>query len=352
MARWIILSILIPLLLAGSCEKEKEGRAKDPNPYFRIMFYNVENLFDTEDDPLINDQEFLPSSEKEWNQSRYQDKLSKIAWIIGEAGEDTLPVLVGLAEIENRKTLDDLLTVAPLRGQDYRIIHQESPDLRGIDVALLYRANFFKPLTTDFIRLHFPSDTALKSRDILFCQGIMASGDTLCVFVNHWPSRSSGEVESRPLRMVAAKAVKAKIDSIRNTGRGTHFLLMGDFNDEPGDLSVISGLEARLSFEDINGMELYDLSVKLKDGFPGGTYKYKGTWNLLDHMVVSGTLMDTTRNLYVKTSDIHVFANSRILEEDKQNLGEQPFRTYWGNNYHGGYSDHLPVLLDLHYKRR
>jgi predicted extracellular nuclease len=352
MARWIILSLLVPFLFAASCEKLKEGQAKDPNPYLRVMFYNVENLFDIEDDPLVNDEEFTPSSEKEWNQVKYQEKLSRIAWVIGAAGKDTLPPLVGLAEIENRGTLVDLLNTSPLAGQDYKIIHQESPDLRGIDVALLYRANFFTPLSTNFIRLSFPSDTALRSRDILFCKGVLVTGDTLCLFVNHWPSRSSGEVESRPLRMVAALAVKERIDSIRATDPGAKIIVMGDFNDEPQDLSVISGLQAQLAFGNIQPTGLYDLTISLKDDFPGGTYKYKGTWNLLDHIVVSGTLMDTTRNLYVKSSDIHAFAISRILEEDKQNLGEQPFRTYWGNNYHGGYSDHLPVYLDLHYKSR
>jgi predicted extracellular nuclease len=351
MTRWIIVLFLIPLLFAGSCEKLKEAEVKDPNPYFRIMFYNVENLFDTEDDPEIDDQEFLPSSDKEWNLSRYRDKLSKLAWVIGEAGGDTLPILVGLAEIENRNTLEELISTAPLAGQDYGIIHRESPDKRGIDVALLYRANYFTPLTSNFLRLSFPTDTSLRSRDILYCKGRLASGDTLYVFVNHWPSRSSGEVESRPLRLAAAQAVKASIDSIMGSDPGADIVVMGDLNDEPQDLSVISGLQAELSFEIVQASKLYDLTIRLKDGFPGGTYKYKGTWNLLDHMVVSGSLMDTLRNFYVKTADIHVFANSRILEEDKQNMGQQPFRTYWGNNFHGGYSDHLPIYLDLRYKR-
>ncbi len=349
--RVLLLLCLIPILLAGSCEKEKPAVNGDRNPHYRVMFYNVENLFDAEDDPLINDSEFQPGSEKKWTVERYHDKLDKIARIIGEVGQDTLPILVGLCEIENRRTLDDLIALAPLANQDYRIVHRESPDYRGIDVALLYRANYFNLLSQHFFPVWFPFDSAVRTREILYAKGVLGGKDTVHVFVNHWPSRSSGEVESRPLRAFVASAVRARVDSILAANNHANIVITGDFNDEPQDLSVVSALRALLTFQDTRAGELYDLTALLKSGFPGGTYKYKGNWNLLDHMVISGSLMDTTRSLYARTSDIHVFAPSRILEEDKEYMGDRPIRTYLGPYYHGGYSDHLPVYLDIHYRR-
>ncbi|OFY53502.1 MAG: hypothetical protein A2X22_02170 [Bacteroidetes bacterium GWF2_49_14] len=315
------------------------------------MFYNVENLFDAADDPLINDAEFLPGSNKKWTHERYQDKLDKIARIIGDVGHDTLPILVGLCEIENRRTLDDLLSKSPLASQDYRIVHRESPDYRGIDVALLYRANYFNLLSQHFFPVWFPFDTAVRTREILYAKGILGGKDTLHVFVNHWPSRSSGEVESRPLRAFVASAVRARVDSILAGSSHANIVITGDLNDEPQDLSIVSALRARLAFDDPKSGELYDLTALLKSGYPGGTYKYKGTWNQLDHMVISGSLMDTTRSLYARTADMHVFTASRILEEDTEYMGDRPFRTYLGPYYHGGYSDHLPVFLDIHFRR-
>jgi hypothetical protein len=158
-------------------------------------------------------------------------------------------------------------------------------------------------------------------------------------------------VESRPLRAFVATAVRIRVDSILAGNSHASIIITGDFNDEPMDLSIVSALRAHLAYDDPQSEELYDLTGLLKSGYPGGTYKYRGSWNLLDHMVISGSLMDTTRGLYVRTSDMHVFATSKILEEDKEYMGERPFRTYLGPYYHGGYSDHLPVFLDIRYKR-
>jgi predicted extracellular nuclease len=342
---------VLPLLLAGSCEKDKPLVTGDPNPYYRIMFYNVENLFDTEDDPLTNDGEFMPDSEKEWTDARYRDKLKKIVRVITDLGGDTLPVLVGMCEIENRHTLDDLLALPGLSGTDYRIVHQESPDRRGIDVGLLYRNRYFSLIRSEFIPIFIPFDTAVRTRDILYISGILGGIDTLHLFVNHWPSRSSGEVESRPLRMHVARAVKARVDSILMVSPGAHIVMTGDFNDEPEDKSVVSGLQALLSTASPREDKLYDLSQAISEKEPSGSYKYKGTWNVLDHMVVSGVLLDTANLLYVKPIDVHAFSAGYLLEEDREYMGQRPYRTYLGPHYHGGYSDHLPVYLDIHYRK-
>jgi endonuclease/exonuclease/phosphatase family metal-dependent hydrolase len=323
----------------------------DPNPHFRVMFYNTENLFDVIDDPLINDEEFLPGSQKKWTEGRYQEKIGHIAKVIKDLGEDTLPVLVGLCEVENRKTVDDLINTTVLKGLDYKIIHRESPDSRGIDVALLYRSRYFQLIDSHFFPIRFPFDTAVRTREVLYANGILGGKDTLHVFVNHWPSRSSGEIQTRPLRVWVAEAVRYRVDSILRKSPKAQILITGDFNDEPMDLSVVSGLKALLSYDKPDDGNLYDLTQGLKNSSPGGTYKYKGSWNLLDHAVVSGSILDTSRLLYSRPSDLHVFQAKYLLEPDKTNMGDQPLRTYLGNFYQGGYSDHLPVYLDIHYRK-
>ncbi len=349
--KYLGILFLSALLLAASCEKQPPSGITDPNPHYRVMFYNVENLFDAVNDPLINDEEFLPGSQKKWTEARYQDKIDHIAKVIRDLGNDTLPVLVGLCEVENRKTVDDLISGSILKGLDYKVIHQESPDSRGIDVALLYRSRYFQLLDSHFIPIRFPFDTAVRTREVLYAHGILGGKDTLHVFVNHWPSRSSGEVQSRPLRVFVAETVRSRVDSILAVSPKAQILITGDFNDYPEDKSIVDGLRAFLTFESPASGHLYELTHGLKDTPPGGTYKYKGSWDYLDHMVVSGSVLDTTRAFYSRPSDLHVFQADYLLTEDKTNLGDQPLRTYLGNFYQGGYSDHLPIYLDLHYRR-
>ena len=349
--KYIGFLTFISLLLAASCEKDKPSGVIDANPHFRVMFYNVENLFDAINDPIINDEEFLPGSQKNWTESRYQNKIDHIAQVIKDLGEDTLPALVGLCEVENRKTVDDLINKTELKGLDYKIIHRESPDSRGIDVALLYRSRYFRLIGSQFFAIRFPSDSTLHTREILYAYGILGGKDTLHVFVNHWPSRSSGEVKTRPLRLWVAEAVRYRVDSILTKSPSAQIVIAGDFNDEPVDNSVVSGLSALLSYEKFVAGNLYDLTQGLKKTSPGGTYKYKGVWNLLDHMVVSGSVLDTSRILYSRPTDLHVFQAKYLLEPDEANMGVQPRRTYLGNYYQGGYSDHLPVYLDIHYRK-
>jgi predicted extracellular nuclease len=349
--KYISFLVLASLLLAASCEKQQPSAATDPNPSFRVMFYNTENLFDAVDDPAINDEEFLPGSQKKWTEIRYEEKLDHVAKVIRDLGKDTLPILVGLCEVENRKTVDDLIGKTSLKGTDYKVVHKESPDSRGIDVALLYRSRYFQLLDSHFIKIEYPADPEFKTRDILYARGILVSKDTLHVFVNHWPSRSSGEIRTRPLRVFVAEQVKQRVDSILQRNPTAQIVITGDFNDEPMDLSVISGLKALLTYNNPERSGLYDLTNQLKNGTPGGSYKYKGTWSTLDHMVVSGSLLDTTRQLYSRPSDLHVFHEDYLLEADKENLGNRPLRTYMGSYYQGGYSDHLPVYLDIRYRK-
>ncbi len=345
-----LISLLL-FLLTSTCDRQATSVDTDPNPFYRVMFYNVENLFDVEDDLKTNDQEFLPESSKSWSRKRYENKLDRIARVIRDLGGDTLPAVIGLCEIENRTTLDDLIHRSPLKSAGYQVVHQESPDQRGIDVGLLYRSGYFQPLNHRFIRVDFPDEPHIVTRDILYVSGILGQLDTLHLVVSHWPSRSGGEVPSRPRRVQVGSLIRQAVDSVRALSPEARIVIMGDFNDEPHDLSVREGLGAVGFTETLDARALYDLTTILKKGQPGGTYKYLGTWNLLDHFVVSGVMLDTASMLYTKQTDMQVFSADYLLEPDEKYLGLMPYRTYKGPVYHGGYSDHLPIYLNIRYRR-
>jgi len=348
--KYIVVLIVFGLLLSNSCEKEKPVlHPVDHNPYYRFMWYNVENLFDTLNNPDKQDDDFTPDGECHWNTERYIDKLNKINRVIHAVGGDSLPVLIGLAEVENRLVLEDLLSKTTLNGRGYRIVHHESPDYRGIDVALLYRSPFFRLLSTKFYPIWFPFDTTVRTREILYVKGVLGDLDTLHIFLNHWPSRSGGEFHSRPRRIFVAEFLKSRTDSIFRADSQARVVITGDFNDEPQDLSIVSGLHAGLQFDNPQPAVLYDLTGYLETVTSTGSYKYKGDWNFLDQFIVSGTLLDTLRPVYSRVTDHQVYQSYFLMERDESYLGSKPYRTYLGSYYHGGYSDHLPVFLNLRY---
>ncbi len=343
------------LLLALSCTTGKNSANNDSklnseftNTSYRIMFYNTENLFDTEDDPETSDSEFLPEGARYWSDSRYKQKLSNIYKVIVAVGEWDLPKLVGLSEIENRKVLNDLLNYTPLYKTDYKIIQYESPDARGIDVALLYRSDYFTPVAQRAIRVVWPASIGSgTTRDILYVKGVTANGDTLNVYVNHWPSRWGGQMETEEKRMFVAKMVKNHSDSILNDNPQANIIIMGDLNDYPTDRSLTESLKANTSFDRIKSDKLYNLSYYLQEVKKLGTHKYNGQWGILDQIIVSGALLDTVGNIYTTPDDAHVFNADFLLEPDDKFPGKRPDRTYIGFKYHGGYSDHLPTYIDL-----
>lgn len=315
--------------------------------YLRIMFYNVENLFDTENDSLINDDEFLPDGARFWNYKRYWDKLQHISSVVTAVGGWNPPDLIGLCELENRKVLEDLCVKSSLSALKYKFIHKESPDARGIDVALLYQPNTFKPLLYRAIRIYFPFSPASTTRDILYVKGLTKNSDTLHVFINHWPSRYGGQLESERNRIVAAKTLRITIDSIFRTQSSSKIVIMGDLNDYPNNISITEFLRARGSFDLIQDNELYNLSVYLQQNQDIGSHKFEGEWGILDQIIVSGTLLNANRGLATKKENAHIFSADFLLEDDEIYSGKKNFRTYVGFKYHGGYSDHLPVFLDL-----
>ena len=340
-----LLVILSPLI--SYSQSDRTGEIDNLRSDYRILFYNVENLFDTKDDSLKNDAEFLPQGAKYWTWKKYQDKCSKIAKIIMAVGGWELPEIVGLCEIENRKTLNGILYSTPLKKGNYKIIHNESPDHRGIDVALLYQADRFFPIDTSFLKLTYNKSSYSTTREILYVKGATHTDDTLHIFVNHWPSRWGGQLESENKRISAAQLLRSKVDSLFRYNSKTKIIIMGDFNDYPDNKSINNTLKASMPNKEIIDNELYNLASILENKSSIASHKYKGVWGMLDQFIVSGALMNANGILQAQPNNMFIFAPNYLLETDNSYKGIRPNRTYIGYKYHGGFSDHLPVYLDL-----
>lgn len=312
-----------------------------------LMFYNCENLFDTEDDPDKWDEQFLPDTAKYWTEYRYHKKLFHIYQVITAVGGWDAPDIVALCEIENRKVLDDLIQKTPLFNAGYEIIHYESPDGRGIDVALLYRESSFKPIKDYPVTVNLGKKNR-TTRDILYVKGIIETGDTVNVFVNHWPSRWGGQLKTEPKRIKAARTLKKQVDSLFKISKKSKIIIMGDLNDYPHNKSIKDVLSAQNNnYKNAVDNKLYNLSNYLAEEKQQGSHKYQGEWGILDQIIVSGNIFNNKSALYTDFDNVSVFMKDFLLEEDEKNTGKKPYRTYIGFKYHGGYSDHLPVYIRL-----
>lgn len=313
----------------------------------RIMFYNVENLFDTIDDPSTQDDEFLPTGVRYWTPRRYRNKLTHLYKVIIALGGWRPPEIIGLCEVENRSVLEDLLQKTPLARYNYQIVHRDSPDERGIDVSLLFLPECFTDLATSYLPVTVAGEPEWKTRDILHLEGITVYDDTLHLFVNHWPSRSGGQLETEDYRFTAARVLRKEIDRVFALNPGSYVIVMGDFNDNPDDRSIQSVLGVESEIGLIGYEKLYNLSVNGEDQKVAGSYKYQMIWYLMDQFIVSGKLLCENGDLHVKENGFRIFSPDFLLEEDKTNMGIKPFRTYFGFRYQNGFSDHLPVFIDL-----
>lgn len=316
----------------------------------RIMFYNVENLFDTFDDPATRDEEFTPDGAKNWTYYRYKEKLNNLAKTIIAVGGWEPPDMIGLCEVENFQVLLDLTNDTPLKKFGYQVIHENSMDSRGIDVALLYRPEKLNTVSHQMIR--FGVDEDIITRDILYVTFGFMDRDTLSVYINHWPSRYGGKEFTEVKRLLAANTLRAHIDDVILKKSASKIVVMGDFNDEPNDESLHDILKANLvknaaishdSLPESN--ELYNLSsADFQQG--RGTLTFKEidhTWFLFDQIIVTGTLLEGN-GLQTVGMESHIFSADWLLENGRPN------RTYQGPIYKGGFSDHLPIFLDLYYK--
>lgn len=308
----------------------------------RIMFYNVENLFDTVDDSLNDDNDFLPGGMMRWNKTRYTRKINSIYKTIIAAGEWNPPAIVGLCEIENRKVLEDLISGTTLSNFGYDIIHEESPDPRGIDVCMIFRKDLVR--VVDY-KSWFPRGVKrdeFHSRSVLYAKCAIL-GDTIHLILNHWPSRRGGVLAGEPLREEMSLMIREAVDSLCNASHGElKAIILGDFNCSPDDPVVRTLLEPHAAGE----VQLVNLADKKINGI-SGTYRYLGTWEMLDQVIVSRSLLERGKGLFTEKKNFRIFKPGFLLRNDPKYPGLTTWSTYRGYKYQGGISDHLPVLLDL-----
>jgi len=298
---------------------------------FTIISYNCENLFDCRHDSLKNDMEFLPESERHWTFGRYWQKLNNIGRVIQQCGGETLPDVAALLEVENDSTLFMLTRRSLLRGAGYKYVMTSSADQRGIDVALIYNPLTFKLENHYAIR---PEIKGLLTRDILYAKGVARARDTLHIFVVHAPSRRNGQSSTEYNRLRVEERLMLSVDSIRNVEPEAKIILLGDFNDYSYN-KALKKIVSKGFYEvsrDIKGLYFEHTKVL-------GTYKYQGRWDSLDHIFVSDKLQNHVKKCFI-------YDAKWLLEEDSQG-GYKPFRTFRGQIYHKGVSDHLPIVMQL-----
>jgi hypothetical protein len=316
----------------------------------KIMTYNVENLFDTQHDSLKNDKEYLPNSELRWTNDRFYEKLHEVMQVIVGLGEDNLPLLVGLCEVENDFVLKAMTQFDPYDQLGYDYVHYEGPDARGIDVALLYQKDKFTPLASRPIPVHLPNGQS--GRDLLYTCGTLSDSTFLHIIQVHFPSRREGALASEPNREAAAKTVRKVVAEIQMVDSQAAIIIMGDFNDNPSDKVPTTTLSALPytsgSFEDL---KLYNLCW---DGYPFenreiGSYFHDGEWDMLDQIIVSGALLNGNLSVRVMP-EAEVYHPKWISKRDKRTGEMIPKRTYVGPFYQGGVSDHFPVFMEIFFK--
>lgn len=310
-----------------------------------IGFYNLENLYDTIDNPIVNDEEFLPKSVRNYNTAIYLDKLNNLSKVISEIGTDVNPdgvALLGVAEIENDTVLTDLVRRPLLANRNLKFVHYNSPDPRGIDVGLLYNPKYFLPLYSRSIHVQLPtgSKETVYTRDVLYVKGLLGT-DTVHVMVNHWPSRSGGEQRSIPGRKAAAAVDKFICDSLTAINPNARVLMMGDLNDDPVSPSIVETLQAKATPEETKPGGIYNPWIKMyRQGI--GTLAYQDSWGLFDQiMMSSGWLNKDQPGAYFLKQ--FIFNKDYLIQKTGRYKGYSR-RTWDGMTYNYGYSDHFPVF--------
>ena len=321
------------------------GQKNDYKPVV-ISFYNLENFYDTVDNPNVNDEEFLPNGPRNYNTAIYKDKVNKLATVISQIGMEINPdgpAILGVAEIENDTVLTDLLHHKLIEKRNYKIVHYDSKDIRGVDVGLLYNPKYFSVIASDklFVQLPGGSKDAYYTRDILWVKGKL-DGETIHIYVNHWPSRSGGEERSAPAREAAAQVCKNHIDSIAKIEPDAKIVIMGDLNDDPTNVSIAGILNAKGKQKDVRKGGLYNPWTELyRKGL--GTLAYQDAWGLFDQIIISFPFLSKEQNgLFFYQQ--HIFRREYLVENKGRYKG-YPMRTWDGNTYRGGYSDHFPTYI-------
>lgn len=340
MSRLFLLSLLISTVSYGQVKKEFNIRT--------IAFYNVENLFDTVNDTLVFDGERTPNGAYGWTQKRYRKKIEHITEVLSAVSSETTstsPDIIGLCEVENKKVVEDLVNHPQLIEKNYGIIHSDSPDERGIDVALLYKKSSFLPTSSNSVRLLLFNEDGFRdyTRDQLVVGGLL-DGEELFFIINHWPSRSGGEMRSRPNRIKAAQLNKRIMDSLRYLNPEAKIISMGDFNDDPRNASLKKVLRTKEKKRQLDSLSLFNpMESMFKKGM--GTLAYRDKWNLFDQFILTPNLVNEDWKKY-SFWRAGIFAPDYLKTNEGRYKG-YPFRTYVGTTYQGGYADHFPVYLYL-----
>ena len=305
-----------------------------------ISFYNVENLFDTIDDPRTDDDDFTPKGKKKWTYKRYLNKIEKLSSVISQLGLNRSkypPAIIGLAEVENANVVSDLANSSNLRKYHYGFVHHNSPDERGIDVALLYNKIAFELIDSETYPVFLEKETGERdyTRDILKVSGNLY-GELVHILVNHWSSRREGAAETEHKRITAAETVRSIVDTINSKEMDPKIIIMGDFNDDPTSKSVQKYMVQK---------DFFNPMKELLDKDKSGTLTFNGSWNLFDQIIFS-------KNFLNKEKGKFYFKQAKVFNRDwmkiyKGKFKGSPFRTYIGKWYQGGFSDHFPVYAFL-----
>ncbi len=337
MKKFLLTGLFAALIVACFAQK----------PY-KVVFYNFENLFDTINDPDVLDEEFTPEGLKRWNSTKYNKKIANLERVLFDiAVEDKdFPAVIGVSEIENRNVMEDVIAQSKLAHADYRVVHYDSPDLRGVDVGFYYRPDVFKLEGSAPIPFHMPELPDFRTRDFVTMWGTIDS-EPFFFLVSHWPSRLGGKEASDPKRMAAARRVKEIVDSVQCANPATKVVVMGDLNDDATDDSIVEGLGAKGKPQEVQPGDMFNPFIALlKAGY--GTLAYRDSWNLFDNIVISANLVDapagTLRLLAVGKFYGGIFRRPYMIQKSGQYKG-YPLRTFVGNDFQGGFSDHFPVYI-------
>jgi len=333
---------MIIVIGLNSCAMRNQENSAGSTGAAVIGFYNVENLFDTINDPNILDEDFTPTGKLKWDMDRYREKLGSLSKVIRIMGANGVPEILGLCEIENRKVLEDLCDSLCVGNKKYSIIHKDSPDERGIDVALLYLPSVFQEESSEWIKVVLDDVADPNTRDILYVKGKLL-GEKVHLFVNHWPSRGGGQAESEKNRLNAAGELGKRTDQIFASDKNALVIIMGDFNDYPKDKS----LSDVLGVGNTANSQLYNM-MALADSLGEGSYNYRGDWGTLDQFIISNSLFSGSGLSTSQEDAIIVRKDWMLFKKDDGSV--TPNRTYAGDKYTGGISDHLPVTLKIRSK--
>lgn len=337
---FLLSTILLINILSASAQDEKKYQVAC------IGFYNLENLFDIKDDADVNDEEYTPESDKNWNETRYQKKLESLSEVISQIGKDLTPdgpAVLGLCEVENKGVVEDLIATETLKKFDFGIVHYDSPDRRGVDVALIYQKKYFKVTNSAKYILNVDFVDDFRTRNQLLVSGEL-NGEPMHFIVNHWPSRRGGEKRSKPLRNAAADLCRSIVDSILTTDKDAKVFVMGDLNDDPTDESVKIHMKAVGKPEKVVEGTMYNPMIEIaKTGI--GSLAYQDSWNLFDQIIMTPKVLDKESGGYFfHKAKIY---NKKFLTQQEGRFKGYPWRTYVGNEYQGGYSDHFPAYIYL-----